>query len=80
MKDDSLHKGTRASGAYEARPWLKQYPDYIQPEIQPQFANGLEIILESVKTMPEQAALYYFDQAISYRELDRASTALAAAF
>jgi long-chain acyl-CoA synthetase len=79
MKDDSLLKGTSARVAYEARPWLNLYPDYIQPEIKPQFASGLEMILETVKTTPEQAAIYYFDQAVSYRELDRASTALAAA-
>jgi long-chain acyl-CoA synthetase len=79
MTDDSALEASRAREAYEARPWLKLYPGFIQPEITPRFASGLEMFLETVQTMPEQAALYYFDRAISYSELDRASSALAAA-
>src|SRR5260370_7634673 len=37
------------------------------------------MFLATVKAMPEQAAIYYFDQAMSYGELDRKSTALAVA-
>jgi long-chain acyl-CoA synthetase len=79
MTDDSAREASRAREAYEARPWLKLYPGFIQPEITPRFASGLEMFLETVQTMPEQAALYYFDRAINYSELDRASSALAAA-
>jgi long-chain acyl-CoA synthetase len=79
MTDDSALEASRAREAYEARPWLKLYPGFIQPQITPRFASGLEMFLETVQTMPEQAALYYFDRAISYSELDRASSALAAA-
>ena len=80
MRDDSTLEATASREAYEARPWLKHYPIFIQPNITPRFANGLEMFLETVQTMPEQAAMYYFDQAISYGELDRASSALAVAF
>jgi len=37
------------------------------------------MFLETAKAMPEQAAIYYFEQSMSYSELDRKSTALAAA-
>jgi len=79
MRDDSTIEATTARKAYEARPWLKHYPSFMQPEITPRFANGLEMFLETVQSMPEQAAMYYFDRAISYGELDRASSALAVA-
>src|SRR6266480_3741310 len=79
MKDDSTLEAMSAREAYEVRPWLKHYASYMQPEITPRFASGLEMFLETVQTMPEQAAMYYFDWAMSYGELDRASSALAVA-
>jgi long-chain acyl-CoA synthetase len=80
MVDDAALGASSARAAYEARPWLKHYPSYIQPELTPRFAGGLEMFLETVNAMPEQAAIYYFDKSMSYGELDRKSTALAAAF
>jgi long-chain acyl-CoA synthetase len=77
MRDDSAIEATAARQAYEARPWLKHYPSFMQPELTPHFANGLEMLLATVQTMPEQAAIYYFDRVISYGELDRTSSALA---
>jgi len=68
-----------AREAYEARPWLKHYPGYIQPELTPRFNSGLEQFLETVKAIPGEAAIYYFDRTMNYGELDRASSALAAA-
>jgi long-chain acyl-CoA synthetase len=79
MIDDSALRAANAKAAYEGRPWLKHYPGYIQPELTTQFASGLEMFLETVRAMPEQAAIYYFDQTMSYGELDRKSSALAAA-
>ncbi len=79
MRDDSAFKASNPRAIYEARPWLKHYPNYIPPELTPRFANGLEMFLATAKTMPEQAAIYYFDQSMSYGELDHKSTALAAA-
>jgi len=77
MSDDSVIEVTSARNAYEARPWLKHYPEFIQPDITPRFTNGLDMFLATVQTMPEQAAMYYFDRAISYGELDHTSNALA---
>jgi long-chain acyl-CoA synthetase len=79
MTDESALEAARAREAYEARPWLTLYPSFVQPEIMPRFASGLEMFQETAQTMPEQPALYYFDHAINYGELDRASSALAAA-
>ncbi len=79
MTNESALEASRAREVYEARPWLKLYPSFIQPEITPRFANGLAMFLETVQTVPEQAAMYYFDRPMSYGELDRASSALAAA-
>src|SRR5947209_1463052 len=77
MSDDSVIEATTARKAYEARPWLKHYPSFMQPDITPRFTNGLEMFLTTVRSMPEQVAMYYFDRAISYDELDRTSSALA---
>jgi len=79
MSDESTLATAEARKFYESRPWLKHYPSYIPADITPRFANALEMFLETVKTAPEQAAIYYFDQAISYSDLDRQSSALAAA-
>src|SRR5690348_571375 len=78
-RNDSAREASSARIAYEARPWLKHYPSYMQTEITPRFASGLEMFLETVKNTPEQWAIYYFEQSMSYSQLDRASTALAAA-
>lgn len=77
MSDDPVIDATSARNAYESRPWLKLYPDFIQPDITPLFTNGLEMFLATVHTMPDQVAMYYFDRAISYGELDHMSNALA---
>ena len=55
MRDDSAIEATAARKAYEARPWLKHYPGFMQPELTPRFANGLEMFLETVQTMPEKS-------------------------
>src|SRR5215467_11428320 len=77
MSDDSVIEATSARKAYEARPWLKHYPGFMQPDIIPRFTNGLEMFLATVQTIADQIAMYYFDRAISYVELDRTSNALA---
>src|SRR6266566_6426130 len=79
MTEDSAHGVTNAKAAYEARSWLKHYPSHVGLEITPQFTNGLDMFLKTVQDLPEQAAIHYFDQTMSYGELDRKSSALAAA-
>ncbi len=77
--DDSI-KNTSASGvSYEARPWLKHYASYITPDLTPSFANGLDMFLATVQKMPEQPAIYYFDRALTYGDVDHWSSAFAVA-
>lgn len=76
---DGRDKSSPYRKAYEARPWLKHYPVYIPPDLTPRCASGLAMFLATVKAMPDRAAIYYFERDMSYLELDRASTALAAA-
>ncbi|GAC1682469.1 MAG: long-chain fatty acid--CoA ligase [Ktedonobacteraceae bacterium] len=75
--DDSVQKTSASGGSYEARPWLKHYADYVPHDITPSFTNGLDMFLATVQTMPEQSAIYYFDRALSYGDVDRLSSAFA---
>jgi len=77
--DDSVQKTSATGVSYEARPWLKHYASYIPPDITPSFANGLDMFLTTAQKMPEQPAIYYFDRALSYGDVDRWSSAFAAA-
>src|SRR6266513_2287652 len=79
MMDDSAFQAANARAAYMARPWLKHYSSFVPPELATNFSNGLEMFLATVRAMADQAATYYFDETITYGELDRKSTALAAA-
>src|SRR5438876_8539891 len=79
MIDDSALQAANARAAYMARPWLKHYSSFVPPDLTTNFSNGLEMFLATVKAMADQAATYYFDETITYGELDRKSTALAAA-
>ncbi len=79
MIEDTAPGASPSKGVYEARPWLKHYPSYIPPELTPQFASGLEMFLKTARSIPDVAAVYYFDETLSYGEVDRKSTALAAA-
>ena len=79
MIDDSPGHAANGRATYEARPWLKHYSRFVPPDLTTDFSNALEMFLATVKAMPDQAAVYYFDETMTYGELDRKSTALAAA-
>jgi len=79
MIDDSALQAAKARAAYQARPWLKHYSSFVQPDVTTRFSNALEMFLATVKVMPGQPAVYYFDETMTYGELDRESTALASA-
>ncbi len=79
MAEDVATHAASARSVYEARPWLKHYPSYIPPELTPHYGSALEMFLATVRAMPGQAALYYFDFPMTYGDLDRWSSALAAA-
>ena len=61
------------------RIWLKHYPAGVPADIDPsQYSSLVELLEESFKTFAERRAFICMDKAISYRELDEMSTALAA--
>jgi len=76
---DELTVNSATSGGTANHPWLKQYASYVPPELPIPAATGLAMFLDTAKNLPNQAAIYYFDQSMSYAELDRKSTAFAAA-
>jgi len=79
MIDDSALQAANSRAAYEARPWLKHYSSFVPPDVTTGFSNAREMFLATAKAMPGQPAVYYFDETLTYGELDRESTALAAA-
>ncbi len=61
------------------RIWLKHYPAGVPADIDPaQYSSLVELLEESFKTFAARKAFICMDKAISYRELDEMSTALAA--
>src|SRR5438270_11534448 len=61
------------------RIWLKQYPAGVPADIDPtQYSSLVELLEESFKKFSDRKAFICMDKAISYRELDEMSTALAA--
>ena len=64
--------------AYDDRPWLRLYGD--QPaEVQLEHDNALDMFRAGVSADPSGDALRYFDGALTRRELDEQSDALASA-
>lgn len=62
---------------YEDAPWLSQYRDGTPPTTDPPPSTMIDIIDEAVATGPDGAAIHYFDNSITYRELDEAADAYA---
>jgi long-chain acyl-CoA synthetase len=61
------------------RIWLKHYPAGVPADIDPtQYSSLVELLEESFRKFADRRAFICMDKAISYRELDQMSTALAA--
>ncbi|MGY0569935.1 long-chain-fatty-acid--CoA ligase [Bradyrhizobium sp. RDM12] len=61
------------------RIWLKQYPPGVPADIEPtQYASLVDLLEESFAKFADRKAFICMDKAISYRELDQMSLALAA--
>ncbi|AHY47366.1 Acyl-CoA synthetases (AMP-forming)/AMP-acid ligases II [Rubrobacter radiotolerans] len=59
-----------ASSVYAAKPWLKLYADHV-PEALPEPEKSMvDLFEESAKRVPNTDAVRYFEERISYRELD----------
>lgn len=65
---------------YEKRPWLRNYPEWVPHDLEITRATAIGDFQKSATLNPEATAVYYFDQPISYGEIDRLSNNLAAAF
>ena len=65
---------------YEKRPWLSSYPDGVAHDLETASATAIDDFNKSVLSRPDFPAVCYFDHAISYREVNRLSESLAAAF
>jgi long-chain acyl-CoA synthetase len=63
---------------YDEKPWLKAYAPGIPAEIEAEHSSGLAMFRTTAERRPDGVAIHYFDNAITYRELDDITDALAA--
>jgi long-chain acyl-CoA synthetase len=75
----STIKESKMTSPYDIRPWVKLYPDWIPRDLEITRDTALDDFRTSAARRSNTAAVYYFDQAISYGEIDRLSDSLAAA-
>jgi long-chain acyl-CoA synthetase len=62
---------------YDERPWLARYGAGQPADIEPEYANALEMFAAAVSRAPDADVIRYFDGRISMRELDELSDAFA---
>src|SRR5919199_4486321 len=55
---------------YESKPWLERYPDYVPTELPLPEKSMIDFFEESAERVPDRDAIRYFDETISYSELD----------
>jgi long-chain acyl-CoA synthetase len=60
-----------------AQPWLRLYPAGVPAVIDPGPLTSLGLFLDQVSKRPNDPALYFFDDVISFADLDRQSDSLA---
>jgi long-chain acyl-CoA synthetase len=69
------------SSVYEQKPWLDKYPDYVPKELPLPEKSMVDLFEEYAERVPDRDAIRYFDETISYSELndlaDRFATLLA---
>ena len=63
---------------YDDRPWLALYTSDQSPDVAVEFDDALAMTRATVAARPDDPAVKYFDGALTWRELDEQSTALAA--
>ena len=64
---------------YEDRPWLALYRNDVPPDIDVEHPTMLEMLAAAVRSDPDATAVKYFDDQLSFAELDQQSDALARA-
>ena len=55
---------------YESKPWLARYADHVPAELPLPEKSMADLFEESAESNPDRAAIRYFDEEISYRDLD----------
>ncbi|MGI9049585.1 MAG: class I adenylate-forming enzyme family protein, partial [Rubrobacteraceae bacterium] len=67
-----------SSSVYESRPWLARYAGYVPHELPLPEKSVVDLFEESAERNPDRDAIRYFDETISFGELDRMASCLAA--
>jgi long-chain acyl-CoA synthetase len=62
---------------YQDRGWVRHYPETLPPDIDVPAQTGLDMWLKAVEQKPQHPALYYFDQAFTYSQLDTRANSFA---
>ena len=62
------------------RPWLKLYPQGLPAECAVLQPTGLAAFNNTASSLPDNPAIHYFDGTLTYGEIDKASSSLAAGF
>lgn len=55
---------------YENKPWLELYADYVPKELPAPGKSVVDLFEDSAHRVPDADAIRYFDETISYRELE----------
>jgi long-chain acyl-CoA synthetase len=63
---------------YDDRPWLGRYTEGLPHDIELEHDSMLAAFRQTVARSPDKTALRYFDETISFREMDEITDALAA--
>ena len=64
---------------YETRPWVRLYAEGVPPDLPLPRQSAIDQFRATARRAAARPALYYFDRILSFAELDRLSSALAAA-
>ncbi|PKN30882.1 MAG: acyl-CoA synthetase [Deltaproteobacteria bacterium HGW-Deltaproteobacteria-21] len=64
---------------YEKRPWLIHYPDWVRHDLEITPDTALTDFINSAARRAGAPAVFYFDHSLSFGEIDRMSSSLAAA-
>ena len=54
---------------YEARPWLKNYPEHVPHDLEVGLHTALGDFKTSAASKPDSPAVYYFDDIITYGDI-----------
>lgn len=58
------------TSAYESKPWLKFYAEHVPEKLPEPEKSMIDLFEETAERVPKQDAIRYFDEVISYSELD----------